>query len=86
MMTSPRAQSAELCERRLGDLHRLGERAVAELEDVAQEHQAVDAFDRVGKGAERLGPRQQVGFRGRAEVEVRDDRRPHVAAILPCGG
>ena len=57
---------------------------IAELEDVAEQHQAIDALDRVGKGVERLGAREKVGFRGRAEVEVRDDRGPHAAPILPC--
>ncbi len=80
------AQRRELCERRLGDIHRLGEGSVAEFEDVAEQHQAIDALDRVGKGAEGLGPGEKVGFRGRAEVEVRDDRSPHAAPILPCRG
>ena len=64
------AQTGELCQRWLGELHRLGERAVAELEHVAQEHQAVDPLDGVGKRAERLGPAQEVGFGGCAEMEV----------------
>ncbi len=51
-----------------------------QLDDVAQEHEPVDAVQRVQERGQRLGAAQDVTAQPRAEVEVRDDERAHGGA------
>jgi hypothetical protein len=70
-------RTAQRLERRTRHLERLRERALAQLERVAQHHQAVHAGDRLDQRLERLSAARDVGIRQAADVEVRYDGRAH---------
>jgi hypothetical protein len=46
---------------------------VAQLEHVAEQHQAIDVRQGVDQRGARLGPAQQVGAGDAAEVQIGDD-------------
>ena len=64
---------------------RLAQRPVAQLERVAEQHEAVDAVQALQQRAARGGPAQDVDAGARAEVEVGDDEGAHETgqATLP---
>ena len=64
-------------EQRTRGLQRLRERALAQLDDVAEQHQPVGARDRLGQRLERLSLARDIGGGQDAEVKVGDDGRPH---------
>jgi hypothetical protein len=68
---------AQLREQRARQLRRRALRPVAQLEAVAEDHEAVHRPHRLEQRLAQLRPPQQVGSRGRAEVQVRDHERPH---------
>ena len=76
-MTSGRAPEprAERAQHRLGDLHRLARAPLQQLDDVAEQHQALDAVQRGEQRLERLGAAQDVAPEAGAEVQVGDDER-----------
>ena len=59
---------------------RVAERALAQLEHVAEQHQPVDAGERLEQRARGSRRAQHVAPRARAEVQVRDDQRAHRSA------
>ena len=66
-----------LREHRGRDLGDVALRAVAQLDAVAQDHQAVGRLDGFDQRRAQLGAAQQVRSARRADVEVGDDERPH---------
>ena len=70
----------DLAEERLARSQRLADRAVAQLEDVAEEHEAVGAVQRLEQRRAHLGLAQDVGAGAPAEVQVGDDQRDRHAA------
>jgi hypothetical protein len=56
-------------------------RAVAQLEPVAEDHEPVDAVERIDEPLADLGTPQHVGLRAGADVEVGDDQGPHGALV-----
>ena len=75
------AQVGEHGHRQLGDVA-LG--AIAQLDAVAEDHQAVDAAHRLEQRLAQLRPAEQVGALGGADVEVGDDERAHGRNTLGC--
>ncbi len=73
-------------ERRRGDLEHLRQRAVAKLEHVAEQHQAVDAVERLEQGFPEALAAQQVGAAAEPEMQVGDHRRAHRAIVAAAGG
>ena len=69
---------AELGEEREGVLERRAERALAQLDDVAEQDQALGAAQLLEQDRADLGVAQHVAAAGDAEVQVGDDRRLHV--------
>ena len=63
----------------LRGVERLGHRAVAQLERVAQDHQPVGARELGQQRLARRGVAQDVGLGAAAEVQVGDDEGPHRA-------
>ena len=61
----------------LGDLHRAARAALEQLDDVAEEHEPVDAVERAQERVERGVDAQHVAAQARAEVQVGDDERAH---------
>jgi hypothetical protein len=61
----------------LGDRERLVERAVAQLERVAQQHELLDAVEALQQRIERGRVAQDIGLRAGAQVQVGDDEGPH---------
>ena len=78
-MTSRRAPEpgAERAQHRLGDVHGLARAALQQLDDVAEQHQPLDAVQRGEQRLERLGAAQDVAPEAGAEVQVGDDERGH---------
>jgi uncharacterized RDD family membrane protein YckC len=75
---------AERAHHRGGRGQDLGQRPVAKLEHVAEQHQAVDVVESLDEAiAVRLAP-DQVRAVAEPEVEVGDDRRPHRAIVSPA--
>ena len=72
----------ERAQDRLGDLHGLARAPLEQLDDVAQQHEALDAVQRVEQGLERLGAAQDVAPQAGAEVQVGDDERGHAGATM----
>src|SRR5206468_3399669 len=70
----------DLAEERLARSQRLADRAVAELEDVAEEHEAVGAVQRLEQRRAHLGLAQDGGASAPAEVQVGDDQPDRHAA------
>ncbi len=75
--------SAECAEHRLGRRERTLGAGLGELEDVAQQHQAIDPVDRAEEQFERRALAQHVAPQARAEVQVGDDERPHRRSTMP---
>ena len=67
----------ELVEERSGQLECLRQRAVAQLDRVAQQHDLVRALDLGPQDLAELGAAEQVDVSARPEVEVREDDRAH---------
>ena len=80
LAAQPRAERAQ---HRLGDLHRLARAPLRQLDDVAEQHQALDAVERGQQRVERLGAAQDVVAQAGAEVQVGDDERGHAGATMP---
>ena len=57
-------------EERRGDVHRVAVRGLAQLEAVAEDHEAVRVGDRLEQRLAQIGAAQQVGVLGPAEVKV----------------
>ena len=74
---------AERPQHRLGDVHRLARAPLEQLDDVAQQHEALDAVQRGEQRLERLGAAQHVAPQTGAEVQVGDDERAHAGATMP---
>jgi hypothetical protein len=75
---APRAQARpDGAQHGLGHLHRLRRAAFEQLDDVAEQHEAIDARERLEQGLERPRAAQHVALQARAEVEVGDDEGPH---------
>ncbi len=72
---------AELGDHRLGDLEHLRERPIAKLEHVAEQHQAVDAGDRLDQPRPESLAAQEVRAAAEPEMEVGDDRGDHGAIV-----
>ena len=68
---------AELVEERSRQLERLRQRAVAQLDRVAQQDDLVRALDLGPQDLAQLGAAEQVDVPARSEVKVRDDDRAH---------
>ncbi len=67
----------ELVEERARELERLRQRAVAQLDRVAQQHDLVRALDLGPQGLAKLRAAEEVDVPARSEVKVRDDDRAH---------
>ncbi len=78
---SPSAR-AQLLEEGAGGVERGAERQVAQLDDVAEQDDAVGAGDLLQQDPADSGFAQYVLAAGHAEVEVGDDRRPHLVFVL----
>ena len=74
---------AELGDHRPGDLEHLRQRAVAQLEHVAEQDEAVDLAELAQQPRQKVFPAQQVRTAAEPEVQVRDDRREHGAIVAP---
>jgi hypothetical protein len=59
------------------DLGHLALRRVAQLDAVAEHHQAIGAPHRLEQRRAQLRPAQQIGAGRAAEVQVGDHERPH---------
>jgi hypothetical protein len=70
-------RGGEALEQRAHQLQQGGERPLAQLERVAQQHQPVGPLDCRAQPLQRARPSQHVRLVQRAQVEIRDDRRPH---------
>jgi hypothetical protein len=70
-------RAAQLLEQGAAHLERVGERQLAQLEDVAEQHDALAAGDRLDQRTPHLGLARDVSLGMAAEVEVRYDGRPH---------
>ncbi len=68
---------AEILEERPRRRHRVAWRSVAQLEHVAEQHQAIDALEGIQQGSAQLGAPQHVRARGAAQMQVGDDQRAH---------
>ena len=75
----------ELVEERSRQLERLRQRAVAQLDRVAQQHDLVGALDLGPQGLAELWAAEQVDVAARAEVEVGEDQRAHDHMVAPGG-
>ena len=71
-------RGAELGEHREGVLERRAERAVAQLDRVAEQDQALGPAQLLEQHGAGLGVAQHVAAGGRAEVQVGDDGRLHL--------
>ena len=67
----------ELLEQRPHQLEQGGDRALAQLERVAQQHDPIGALERGDQPLERPGAPQHVGLVQRTEVEIGDDGGAH---------
>ncbi len=74
---------ADRAQDRVGDLQRGGGASLHQLDDVAEQHEAVDVVERVEQPFERLGATEDVVFEPAAEMEVRDDEGPHAPPRYP---
>ena len=72
-----RHRLAQLFEERPGLLQHRGERQFAQLEDVAEQDEALGAGEALAQRAADVGHAQEVLSEGAAEVQVGDDRRAH---------
>ncbi len=54
-------------------------RGLAQLEAVAEDHEAVDVVERLEQRLAQVGAAQQVGALGAAEVQIGDDEGSHRA-------
>jgi hypothetical protein len=70
-------RAAEALEQRPGDPQHVPLRTVAQLDGIAEDHQPVGAGRPREQRLAHGGPPQDVRARGRAEMEVGDDERPH---------
>ncbi len=77
---------AELLEERARSGQRLAAGAVAQLQQVAEQHQAIDVRQGLQQLCAQLGTPQQIHVRRAAEVEVGDDQRAHSTVGHPSGG
>ncbi len=73
---------AERSQHRLGDLHRLARAPLGQLDDVAEQHQSLDAVESGQQGIERLRATQDVALKASAEVQIGDDERAHAGATM----
>ena len=58
-------------------VERVAVRRLAQLEAVAEDHEAVHVVERVQQRLLQIAPAQEVGALLAAEVQVRDDEGPH---------
>ncbi len=65
-----RKRTAQPLEERAGGGERIAARTVAQLEHVAEQHEAVDPLERREQDGARLGVSEHVDARGAAEVEI----------------
>ena len=79
LAVGPQARS-DRAQHRLGDGPHVARTDLEQLDDVPEEHQPVDAVQRVQERRQRLGTAQDVAAQPRAEVEVRDDEGAHRGA------
>ena len=73
---------AERAQDRLGDLHRLSRATLRQFDDVAEEHETLDAVEGVEQRIERLIVAQDVAAQAGAEVQIGDDERGHAGATM----
>ena len=76
---SPEVREEGACSR-----ERVGERPVAKLDRVAQEHQVIDAFELGQQRPPELRPSQQIAPRSGTEVKVRDHGGEHAWMFTPA--
>ena len=69
----------ELGEERAGDVEHPRDRALAEVDDVAQQHDPVGVLEPRPQPGAHVGAAQEVAPRAHAQVEVRQDDRRHGA-------
>ena len=62
---------------------RAGGATLHQLDDVAEQHEAVDVVERASSRSQRLGATEDVVFEPAAEVEIRDDEGPHAPPRYP---
>ena len=74
-----RGRLGERVEERPRDLEQVRHGTLAHLEEVAEQDDPVGRRERLRQPLERVGSQRDVGAADRAEVEVRDQRRPHGA-------
>ena len=67
----------QLLEQRPGDLERGGERSLAQLEDVAEQHESVGAVHDLSEARPHLWSASHVVAGPQAEVQVGDDDGAH---------
>ena len=73
----PAIASASCASTGAGDVEDLGQRAVAQLEHVAEQHQPVGALELSEEPLEEALAAEQVGAAAEAQVQIRDHRRAH---------
>ena len=79
---APGQRAAELLEQRAADLERLRQRQLAQLDDVPEQHDPAGVGDSLDERLPLLRLAHDVSPGQAAEMEVRDDGRPH----RPDGG
>ena len=67
---APGERLGEILEQPPGGRKRLARRAVAELERVAEQHQAIDPVERLDQRPANLCAAQQIGTCAAAQVEI----------------
>ena len=73
---------ADRGEERPGALDGVAVRGLAQLQPVAEDHQAVDVAQRVQQRLAQVGAPQQVGAPGLAEVQVGDHEGAHEIPLM----
>ena len=76
-------RAPERSQHRLGDGHRRARAALEELDRVAEEHEPVDAVERVEQRRQRAALAQDVAPETGAEVQVGDDEGAHETGAGP---
>ena len=72
---------AELGEEGAGRFERRGQRAIAQLDGVSEQDDAVRALELGPQDPAKVGAAQQVGSAARSEVEVGENHRPHSGIV-----
>ena len=72
---------AELGEEGAGPIERRGKRAIAQLDGISEQDDAVRALELGPQDPPKVGAAQQVGSAARSEVEIGKNHRPHSGIV-----